>query len=332
MHLSNRKKQILQIAIEDYIASCSPITSGGLKNLASLDCSTATLRSELNALEAMGFLRQLHTSGGRVPTAQGYRFYVEGMLSNFKATNGELEKIRRLIEQKTSSLADLISSIAKVIGEATNYPTVVMASGVENLILQDFQIIPLLSQEVLVLIGTNAGYINERLNISATKRECDDASRFFKKHFVGKTIKEMTKEFEEGALTEEITQFQNIVDCLVSGLKRFNNRKFLDVQKSGAVKLLESGEIEKAKHIFAVLDDEDELIEVLETQPGEAQIVFSVAENDDELSVVKLPIKMGSVELSVGVLGPQRMDYGSVSAALKLLADELENFKGGDGP
>ena len=331
MGLSDRKQQILQVAIEDYISSSSPITSGSLKTLTSLDCSTATLRSELNALEAMGYLRQLHTSGGRVPTAMGYRYYVESMLGNFKATNKELEKVRALIEQKTASLSDLISSIAKTIGQATNYPTVVMASGVENLVLQDFQIIPLLSQEVLVLIGTGSGYINERLNISASKRECDDAARFFKKRFVGKTIADMTEAFEEGSLTEEIESFQNIVDCLVSGLKRFNKRKILDIQKSGAVKLLESGEIEKAKHIFAVLEDEEELIEVLDAQEGD-ELIVSVAENEDELSVVKLPLKVGSVELSVGVIGPQRMDYGGVSAALKLLADELENIKGGEGP
>ena len=331
MELSERKKHILQVAIDSYIASSSPITSGALKDLSALGCSTATLRNELNALEAMGYLKQLHTSGGRVPTAQGYRYYVETMLSSFHATNAELEKVRRIIEEKTASLSDLVSSIAKVIGEATYYPTVVMLSGVENLVLQDFQIIPLLSQEVLVLIGTGSGYINERLGISATKRECDDAARFFKRHFVGRTIKELTEEFEYGQLTAEIEQFQNIVDGLVSGLRRFNNRKILDVQKSGAVKLLESGEIEKAKKIFTVLDDEDELIEVMSADEGD-DIIISVAENDEELSVVKVPIKVGSVQLSVGVLGPQRMDYGGVSAALKLLADELENVKKGELP
>lgn len=331
MQLSGRKRQILTIAIENYIASCSPVTSGGLKNLAELECSTATLRSELNALEAMGYLRQLHTSGGRVPTAQGYRFYVESLLSNLSVTNGELDKVRTLIEKKTSSLSELITQIAKVIGEATNYPTVVMTSGVENLVLKDFQIIPLLSQEVLVLIGTSSGYINERLNITASKRECDDASRFFKRHFVGKTIREMTEAFENENLTEEIQEFQIIVDCLVNGLRRFNNRKMLDVEKSGALKLLESGDIEKAKHIFSILDDEDELIEVMESGEGNEPIVISVAENDEDLSIVKVPIKIGEIELSVGVLGPQRMDYSGVSAALKLLVDELDCLKGGDG-
>ena len=80
-----------------------------------------------------------------------------------------------------------------------------------------------------------------------------------------------------------------------------------------------------------MLDDEDELIEVMSADEGD-DIIISVAENDEELSVVKVPIKVGSVQLSVGVLGPQRMDYGGVSAALKLLADELENVKKGELP
>ena len=84
MELSERKKKILCMAVEEYIRDCSPITSGGIKDSASLDCSTATLRNELNALEAMGFLKQLHTSGGRVPTAQGYRFYVEELLFTYR--------------------------------------------------------------------------------------------------------------------------------------------------------------------------------------------------------------------------------------------------------
>ena len=71
MELSERKIKILNIAVEEFIKDSAPITSSSVKDNASLDCSTATLRQELNALEAMGFLKQLHTSGGRVPTAQG---------------------------------------------------------------------------------------------------------------------------------------------------------------------------------------------------------------------------------------------------------------------
>ena len=145
MKLSARKKQILCMAVEEYIKDCSPITSGGIKEGASLDCSTATLRNELNALEAMGFLKQLHTSGGRVPTAQGYRYYVESLLANVNVEDGDLERVRGVISGRTSSLDEIVAGIAKVVSEATNYPTVVMMDGYQNLVLSEFKIIPLLA-------------------------------------------------------------------------------------------------------------------------------------------------------------------------------------------
>ena len=172
MDLSERKKKILCMAVEEYIRDCSPITSGGIKDVTSLNCSTATLRNELNALEAMGFLKQLHTSGGRVPTAQGYRYYVEHLLEDASASEQELDEVKDLISSKTSSLNELVSGIAKIVSKVTNYPTVVMLDGVDNLILTDFKIIPLLENKVMVLIGTIAGYINQTLDIRASYEDC----------------------------------------------------------------------------------------------------------------------------------------------------------------
>ena len=117
MELSPRKKKILCMAVEEYIKDCAPITSGNIKDVTSLDCSTATLRSELNALEAMGFLKQLHTSGGRVPTAQGYRYYVENLLSTTTANNSELDEVKNLISNKTRSLSEIVSGIAKIVSQ-----------------------------------------------------------------------------------------------------------------------------------------------------------------------------------------------------------------------
>ena len=75
--LSERKKQILLQSVEDYIQNALPITSKGVQQNCLQDISTATLRNELNALEAMGYLKQLHTSSGRVPTSKAYRLYVK---------------------------------------------------------------------------------------------------------------------------------------------------------------------------------------------------------------------------------------------------------------
>ncbi len=331
MELSERKKQILCMAVEEYIKDSAPITSGGIKDKG-LDCSTATLRNELNALEAMGFLKQLHTSGGRVPTVQGYRFYVENLLSGVKATDKELEDVRALISSRTNSLNEIISGIAKIVSHATNYPTVVMLDGVDNLLLNEFKIIPLLENKVMVLIGTMAGYITNTLDISASMQECQDASNYLTKNFKGTSIGFMIEnmtELQEG-MNGEIQAFQSIVDSLIGGLKKLNSQKLINVSREGSVKLLENGKsVEEAKKVLSVLDDKEKLEESL-TLSGRGEIEVAVAEEEgSECSVVKAPILVQGRQLaSIGVIGPQRMDYSGIASALKVVIDQLREMKG----
>ena len=324
MELSERKIKILSIAVEEFIKDSAPITSGRVLDRTALDVSTATLRNELNALEAMGFLKQLHTSGGRVPTAQGYRFYVENMLKNIKATNKELENVRALIENRTQSLDQIVGGIAKIISKATNYPTVVMVNGIENLILQEFKIIPLLGEKCMVLIGTNYGYITEHMDISATAQNCQDASNYLTKYFKGESLGFMMQninQFKKG-MSGEIEAFQNVVDNVVLGLSSLSKHKLLNVQAEGVVDLVEDSR-DDAKKVLKTLNNQERLIEVLEeTDQG---ISAEIAEDDeDNCSVMKVPIVVdGNKIASIGVFGPQKMDYMSIASALKVVVDEL---------
>ena len=330
MELSERKAKILTIAVEEFIKDSAPITSSSVKDNTALDVSTATLRSELNALEAMGFLRQLHTSGGRVPTAQGYRFYVENLLKSIKATNVELEEVRKLIENRTQSLNDLVAGIAKIISKATNYPTVVLVNGIENLVLQEFKIVPLLGEKCMVLIGTNYGYITDTLDISATNENCLDASNYLTKYFKGETMgfmMENIKELKTG-MNSEISAFQNVVDNLVAGLTKMNQRKLLNVQAEGMVDLVENEKIEETKTVMKTLNNEEQLIEVLDDDENGISAVVA-DDNSEKCSVVKAPIIVGGNKVaSIGVFGPQKMDYTRIASALKVLVDELNKEKG----
>ena len=330
MELSERKIKILNIAVEEFIKDSSPITSGSVKDSTALDVSTATLRQELNALEAMGFLKQLHTSGGRIPTAQGYRFYVENLLKNIKATSGELEEVRKLIENRTQSLNDIVAGIAKIISKATNYPTVVLVNGIENLVLQEFKIIPLLGDKVMVLIGTNYGYITNTMDISASAENCNDASNYLTKYFKGETMGFMMENIRslKSGMSGEISAFQSVVDNIVLGLTKLNKQKLLNVQAEGMVDLVDKEKIEEAKKVLKTLNDEEELIEVLDGDEKEISAV--VAEDDEQkCSVVKAPIIVGGNKVaSIGVFGPQKMDYMGIASALKVLVDELNKKKG----
>ena len=329
MELSDRKKKILCSAVEEYIKDCSPITSGGIKDTTLLNCSTATLRSELNALEAMGFLKQLHTSGGRIPTAQGYRYYVENLLEEGAATNKELDEVKDIITSRTSSLNDIVSKIAKVVSKATNYPTVVMMDGYENLVLSEFKLLPLIEDKVMVLIGTITGYITETIDVKASAQDCDDASKYLTNHFKGETIGYMIENIEqfERGMHGEIAAFQAVVNSLIHGLKRLNKQRYLDVRREGSVKLLEDN-VEEGKKILNVLENENELSSILEIT-GKGDIEVTVGEENDSCSVVKAPICVNGKQLaSIGVIGPQRMDYAGIASALKVVIDSLRDIKG----
>lgn len=327
MELSERKIKILNIAVEEFIKDSAPITSSSVKDSTSLDCSTATLRQELNALEAMGFLKQLHTSGGRVPTAQGYRFYVENLLKNIKATNSELEDVRSLIENRTQSLSDIVAGIAKIVSKATNYPTVVLVNGIENLILQEFKIIPLLGDKCMSLIGTNYGYITNTMDVAATAQNCEDASNYLTKYFKGETMGFMIEnidQFKKG-MRGEIEAFQGVVDNIIVGLSKLNKQKLLNVHAEGVVEMVDRPE--EAKKVLKTLNDQEQLIEVLDSDM-EGISADIADDNADKCSVVRAPIIIGGNKLaSIGVFGPQKMDYMGIASALKVVVDEL-NRKG----
>lgn len=321
MELSERKIKILNIAVEEFIKDSAPITSGSVKDKTALNVSTATLRNELNALEAMGFLKQLHTSGGRVPTAQGYRFYVENLLKDVKATNKELEEIKGVIENRTQSLSEMIGKIAKLISKATNYPTVVMMNGIENLVLSEFKIIPLLDEKCMVLIGTNYGYISNTMDFSATMENCQDASNYLTKYFKGETMGFLLANIDEymKGMSGEIEAFQEVVNNIIKGLTKMNKQKLLNAE--GAMDLVEREEdFNETKKIMKLLRDEDELIEVLDKTDDK----ISADVGEKGVSVVKAPILVGGNKLaSIGVIGPQKMDYSGIASALKVVIDEL---------
>ena len=151
-------------AVDEFIKTAQPITSGQL-NQHFKDISSATIRNELNALESMGYLRQLHTSGGRVPTSLAYKEYVNSLLDGNKLNYNSIKKVISSYEDRSVSLISTLSSLAKRLSKVTNCPTVLVQHGLKNLIIQNIQIIPLIQKDALLLVETNAGIIDDNINL-----------------------------------------------------------------------------------------------------------------------------------------------------------------------
>ena len=336
-NLSERKLQIIYSAVEDYIQYASPITSGQVHDKYIQDISPATLRNELSALEAMGYLKQLHTSSGRVPTTKAYRLYVNELMKSTKFGKKELETVRTMLSERTTYLNDIINQVAGVVSEATNYPAIVVLNGYDNLPIQNIKIIPLIDKSALLLIGTKNGIVNGQFNISngITEEVCIDASNLLTKKFYGKTIKYMRENIQNEVLdaTNQIQSFSdlfnNLIDCL-SNLVSGNSK----VVKVGETKLLNNPEytdLKDAKKVLDILADDNELKQAFESN-DDNEISFTIGrENNSEdlksCSVVKANYKIGGKQIaSIGVIGPERMDYSNVASALKVIVGELNKL------
>lgn len=329
--LPGRKHDILMGAIEDYINDASPITSGGVKEKRTIDYSTATLRSELNALEAMGYLKQLHTSGGRVPTVMGYRYYVNQLLGDVKIDKHALDCVHELLNQRTKSLTEIVSELAKIISKIVHYPTVVYANGYDKLVIESIKVIPLIDGHALALIQTSSGYLTNTIAVSADYNSCENASEYLTKIFAGKTISHLMSNFDklENNMQSEIATFGSIINSLISGLKAvIENNKF-DICHQGSAQLLaeNTDRSEQTKTVLRLLDNESELQKTLESGENNDLSITLVGQKSSGFALVKAPLCInGKSVASIGVLGPQRMNYASIASALKVVMAELTNF------
>ena len=329
--LSQRKHDVLLGAVEDYINDASPITSGSVKEKHIKDISTATLRNELNALEAMGYLKQLHTSGGRVPTILAYRYYVNELLKNMSFDETALEQVKTLLENRTNSLTEIVAELAKLISKVVNYPTVVLANGYDKLEIKSIKVFPLVDKQALTLIQTESGYITNTIKSSADMKSCDDASKYLTKRYEGKTIREMidTIESEESEMLGEIEGFRLIVDNLINGMKQVLESQKLSISRDGSASMLtDNTQVEETRKVLKLLDNEQELEKTIDLGT-DSDLTISLVEEDEKnsIAIVKAPIVIdGKAVATIGVLGPQRMNYANIASALKVVMEQLSSL------
>ena len=333
MKLSERKHFILCSVIEDYIKDAAPITSSGVQDKHIPKVSTATLRNELNALESMGYLKQIHTSGGRIPTPEGYKYYVSTLLEDFEVSEDKLKKVQNLLDSETSSLTQILSGIAELISKTTNYPTVMIANGYDKLVIEEVKIIPLIDNEALVLFRTHSGIVKNSMQTNASEKVCDDASIFLTRKFAGKTIGEMLEGDTLSKSLGEVQTFKTLVDGLLESMRKFVSKTNIDIRGESAVNILNEDEqksVRQTKKILTLLGNKEELANAVESTTSENITVKIGGEHEkmEGCALITAPIVIkGTPVASIAVLGPDRMDYANIAQALKIVMNELNKTK-----
>lgn len=338
-NLSDRKRDILLNSVGNYIDNALPITSSSVQCNAFNTLSSATLRNELNALEEMGFLKQLHTSGGRIPTSKGYKYYVESLLKSSKFDSKVVDDIKNRFVKRSNFILDVVDGLAKNVSEVLKLPTFIEMQNAESLCVKNINIIPLITGQALVLVQTDAGIINNTINLpkKISEENCKDASKFLSTNLYNKAISEIITNFDyyNNLFKNQIKYFQEFFGFITDTLKTYSQEHSFKTHSSIS-NLLENPEykdISSAKKFLSLVENEEKIGKLIKNidDTSNNEITYSIGEdNTDEFSdysIIKANYSLkNGVVASVGVVGPQRLDYYRIASALKYITEEINQI------
>jgi heat-inducible transcriptional repressor len=342
--LSERKKKILHALVDLYISTGQPVSSADIQSKYLPEVSSATIRAELSALEALGFIEQPHTSAGRIPLKDAYKFYVDsidGASTANMLTDQETAFIRDNFFGRLGQIEDLSKEAAKIISDVTNYTSfVVDQSSDGNVEIDEIKLIPLKRGKAVVLIVTDKGMIADKaidVKEDVKPEYIDAAGRLLNKVFAGKTIEDI-KHFDVKEIDAEIKGFKDIFDEVHGILRMYINEHSSDnVFVEGALKMLDYPEyqnIDDAKQFLSVISDKDAVSEIILGDDSSIEFTVRIGKEDsgvDKCAIITAAYKVGDeVQGKAGVIGPERMDYKKVISVLDYVKKMFSSVLSGD--
>ena len=316
--LDDRAKTLLKALVERYIADGQPVGSRTLSRASGLELSPATIRNVMSDLEDLGLIASPHTSSGRIPTARGYRLFVDTMLTaqalQFgSATSPEPQLAHDQPQRVIANAAQLLSSLSNFVG--------VITAPRKASVFHHIEFMRLSERRVLVILVAPDGDVQNRVIFTATdytQTQLIEASNYLTAHYAGRTLEEVRER-----LKTEIDALRGEIAVLMQAAVQAGSEAMADSQEqvviSGERNLLAvqdfSGDLGSLRKLFDLFEQKTQLMRLLEVSSradgvriyigGESQVVPY-----EELSIVSAPYEVdGRIVGTLGVIGPTRMAY-----------------------
>ena len=335
--LEQRQRQILQAIIEEYINTAEPVSSGTIVENYHLGCSSATIRNDMAELERLGYIEKTHTSSGRVPSAKGYRFYVDELLNDEKISLDEIQFIKSKLETKVNEIEDLTKIATDTISEITHYTTVAIGPEASNNVITDVKLVSLGNRLLMAVVLTENGAIKETIikyNEDITETQVESLNYLFKRKLIGKPLTKIDKPMEEYILESMEDQVDVIKPIITQMNKSLEQSEKIYLEGANNVfDFPEFRKIDTARNFLSILDTKEQVMEILNSGLAKDINVYIGEENEQDafkdLSIVTFKHTIGNKDLgTIGIIGPTRMDYSKVISVMKYISKKLnEKFK-----
>ena len=262
MELSERKKKVLRSVVDLYIRTAEPVGSKAITELPDMNYSSATIRNEMAELTTMGYLEQPHTSAGRVPSAAGYRLYVDELMLQYRLSVDETKSINTAIEEKMQRIDKMVENVAKLVSQATNLPAISAASRQGGGTVSRFDLI-LAGQGsfILVLMLSGDQVVNKlvRLPLNVTEADLKILSAVLNAAMTGLSLDQFTPELMERVMRsagEASSLVPVIVDFTTEALRGLAATNVSVAGQSRLLGLPEYRDVEKAQRVLSSIDED----------------------------------------------------------------------------
>ena len=337
MELTERKKKVLRSIVDLYIRTAEPVGSKAIAELPDMNYSSATIRNEMADLTALGYLEQPHTSAGRIPSAAGYRLYVDELMQDYRLSIDEAHSINASLEEKMQRVDKLMEKVAKMVSQATDLPAISVASRQSGATVKRFDLILAgAGSFILVVMLSTDEVVNKLiklpLNVGETELKLLSA-------VLNATMTQIPPEEFTPSLLERVMNSADTAASLVPVIVEFTletlrRQGSTNMAVAGRVRLLDQPEyrsIDKAQRVLSSLDEDalSNLPAVMQNTNGTKVLVGpeNVAEELKDTSVVMTKFDIGDgLQGMIGVVGPTRMDYAKVTARLSYFAESLSKM------
>ena len=332
MELTERKKQILRAIVDSYIRTAEPVGSKTISQLPGMDFSPATIRNEMADLTSMGLLEQPHTSAGRVPSAAGYRLYVDELMQNYRLSMDETKTINQAMEVKMQEVDKMISQVGKLVSKMTDLPAYAVAARSSQRTVKRFDLILAETGSFILVVMLSDNQVQNkliRMPLDVSQEDLRLLSAVLNASLTELTADEITPELL-AKVTRSAAGAASLVPVIVDYTVELLKKTHSEVYMTGQAKLLgqpEYHDVEKAQEVLTSLD-EDVISNLPATlSSGTTQILVgpeNVAKELKDSSVVITKFDIGDgMQGMIGVVGPTRMDYAKITARLSYFAENL---------
>lgn len=343
--LDERKTKILKAIIKTYLETGEPVGSRTISKYSDLNLSSATIRNEMSDLEDLGYIIQPHTSAGRIPSDQGYRFYVDHLMEEKER---EVSEMKNFVIERTEKMEQVLKNVVKLLATNTNYATMITAPQYQQGKLKFIQLSAVDEEQLLAVIVLEGNIVKNK--IIRTELDGMDNEQILKLNLLLNTslgglalnqinLATIAKLKEQAGIHSEIVS--KVLDAIAESVSEDED---LEIYTSGATNIFKYPELTdsgQAKELISAFEEKQQLVDLVnESLAGEENTGIQVyigsespVQTMKDCSVVTATYELGEgMKGTIGIIGPKRMDYENVVGSLKTLKNQLDGiFKNPSG-